>query len=84
MFCKRTGARAARIVQLETGDTALAYFGAVTHTLCPSGCDAIRARTFVGFALGFVLAHLPARVATRHLASRRVGLGVFHIALCMT
>ena len=66
---KRTRASATQIFELETGVTALANSVAIADTFCSGRRDAFDARTRIGYTAGFVVAHLPAGVAARHLAS---------------
>ena len=75
----RTGA-CARIFQLETGITARTNFGSITNTLHPRRCGAIGARALVGFALAFIVAHLPPSVTTRHFTPLAVALGIANTA----
>ena len=76
---ERTGA-CAPIFQLETGFTARTNFGPITCAFRPRRCDAIGARALVGFALGFVLAHLPPSATFCKLSSSQICLRILDIA----
>ena len=70
----------ARVFHLEAGSTARTIIGTVTCALWPRRCDSIVAQAFVGYAFGFVSTHLPTTIATGHLASIVVVLGVRNTA----
>ena len=80
---KRTITRHLFLIELKTGIATLALKSSINRTIgfrCP---DTIEALALVGYALVFVLAHLPADVATRHLAADSVIFDILY-STCYT
>ena len=80
---KRTVTRHLLLIELKTGIATLALKSSINRTIgfrCPGTIEAL---ALVGYALVFVLAHLPADVATRHLAADSVIFGLLY-STCYT
>ena len=80
---KRTITRHLFLIELKTGIATLALKSSINRTIgfrCP---DTIEALALVGYALVFVLAHLPVDVATRHHAADSVIFDILY-STCYT
>ena len=77
---QRTSTRYLIRSKLEPGIATLALCRPIFRAVRFRCSDAIVARALVGFALAFIVAHLPPSVTTRHFTPLAVALGIGNTA----